>query len=225
MPDPVGSAALRPKGALGSAAALSAVAWVAVGGVIIGVLTSIGQGVLPDVLAPMANSAGSWCLAVFALAAFAMGSTNRPAWLGAVLGALALFAMVIGYALASEVSGYAAGTRLVLFWGAAAVVVGPAVGIAAAWFRGGGSSRAAVAAGVIAGILAGEAIYGLTFIAATTPVVYWAGQLVIGVGVAMFAAAFRLDSRERLLCLLVLLVTGAAVLAAYATNPIQYLTA
>lgn len=224
MPDPVGSAALRPQGVLSWAAAFAAAAWVAAGGVIVGVLTSIGQGVLPDVLAPMANSAGSWCLAAFALAALAVGPTNRPAWLGAVLGALALFAMVIGYALASEVSGHAAGTRLVLFWGAAAVVVGPAVGIAAAWFRG-GSSRAAVAAGVIAGILVGEAIYGLTFIAATTPVVYWAGQLVIGVGVAVSAAALRLDSRERLLCLLVLLVTGAAVLAAYAANPIQYLTA
>jgi hypothetical protein len=34
-----------------------------------------------------------------------------------------------------------------------------------------------------------------------------------------------LDSRERLLCLLVLLATAAAVLAVYAANPIQYLTA
>ena len=225
MPDPLGSAALRPQGALGAVAVLSAIAWVAAGGLIVGALTSIGQGILPDVLAPMANSAGSWCLAAFALAAFAIGSTMRPAWLGAVLGALALFAMVIGYALASEVSGHAAGTRLVLFWGAAAVVVGPAVGIAATWFRGGNQSRVAVAAGVIAGILAGEAVYGLTFIAATTPIVYWAGQLVIGLGVAVSAAALRLESRERLLCLLVLLGTGAAVLVAYAANPIQYLTA
>ena len=224
MPDRVDSAALRPKNALGLAAALSAVAWVAVGGVIIGVLTAIGQGALPGVLAPMANSAGSWCLAAFVLAAFATGMPYRPVWLGAVLGALALFAMVIGYALASEVSGHAAGTRLVLFWGAAAVVVGPAIGIAATWHRGGRSSRAALAAGLIAGILVGEAIYGLTFIAATTPVVYWAGQLVLGLGVAILAAALRLDSRERLLCLLVLLVIGAAVLAAYAADPIQYLT-
>lgn len=199
----------------GSAAAVAVVVG---GGMLVGALTSIGQGVLPEVLAPMANSAGSWCLAAFGLAA----TTRRP-WLGALLGAAALFAMVIGYALASEVAGHAAGSRLILFWGVAAAVVGPPVGVAAAWARTSDPTRFALAAGLIAGILVGEAIYGLTFIAATTPVAYWVGQLLIGLSIVGIAAASRRHVRQALACVSVAVVIAAAVLGAYAANPIQFL--
>lgn len=205
-------------------ATLQLVAGVAVGGLVVGALTAIGQGVLPDVLAPMANSAGSWCAAAFALAALALSRTEPRTWLGAVLAAVALFAMVIGYALWSELSGNAAGSRLILFWGAAAVVVGPAVGAAAAWFRAADPTRVAVAAGVIAGILAGEAAYGLTVIAATTPAAYWAAQLALGLGIAGYATTYRLHARHRLLCLAVTAAIASAVLLVYVANPIQYLS-
>ena len=117
-----------PAGSLSGRSVLFALVMVVLGGLLVGGLTSIGQGTLPEYLGPMGNSAGSWSLTAFGLAA-----TNRNSRLGALLGASALFAMVLGYALVSEQRGYPSGSRLVVFWGAAAVVVGPAIGVAAAW--------------------------------------------------------------------------------------------
>ena len=189
-----------------------------VGGLAVGALTAVAQGLLPDVLAPMANSAGSWCLAAFLLAL-----TTRRAVVAAIAGAIALIAMVLGYAVASEVSGNAAGLRLVLFWGAAAVVVGPPIGIAAAWIRGGDPPRAAFGLGLVSGILIGEAVYGLTIIATTTPTEYWTGQLVIGLGVVLVAGALLLrHAGSRFLALGAAGAIAAAIYAVYAANPIQF---
>ena len=91
----------------------------------------MGQGVLPSELGSLANSAGSWSLAAFLLAL-----VDRVPWRGAILGALALAAMVVGYAVVTQVRGFPVSTRLVVFWGLAAVTVGPALGVGAAWTRG-----------------------------------------------------------------------------------------
>jgi hypothetical protein len=189
------------------------------GGLFVGGLTSIGQGTLPEYLGPMANSAGSWSVAAFGLAAI-----NRNPRFGALLGASALFAMVLGYALVSELRGYPSGSRLVLFWGAAAVVVGPAIGVAAAWVRGTDVTRVAIAAGLVGGILIGEGVYGLVLIGDTTPIAYWAGQVLIGVVITVGVAASRLHWNTAAgLSGLVALIVAASVFGVYAANPIQFL--
>ena len=189
------------------------------GGLVVGGLTSIGQGILPESLGPMGNSAGSWSVAAFGLVA-----TTRNSRFAALLGALALFAMVIGYALISELRGYPSGSRLVVFWGAAAVVAGPALGVAAAWVRGSDSTKVALAAGLLGGILIGEGGYGLIVIGDTTPIAYWAAQLLIGVGITVGVAAGRLRRITPAgLSALVALLVAAAVFGVYAANPIRFL--
>ena len=179
----------------------------------VGGITSIGQSLLPYLLAPAANSAGTWVLSAFALCL-----VNRMPARGLVLGALALFAMVIGYALVSELRGFTAGARLVLFWGAASVVVGPFVGTSAAWVRGANGMRPAIGAGIIGGVLIGEAVYGLTLIAETTPAGYWAAELVAGLVVVVAGGR-----RSFLAALAVAAAAAAAVNLAYRINPLSFL--
>ena len=202
-----------------SAVWLIALAVAAAGGFLIGGATSIGQGTLAFELSPMANSAGSWCFAAFALAA-----VNRRPRLGVVLGAVALFSMVLGYAFVSDVRGYATGSRLVPFWGLASIVVGPALGVGAAWFRGRDPSRIAAAAAALGGILIGEAVYGLTIVATTTPVVYWSAQMLIGLCFVTWVTMSHLTtSRSRVLCIGLSLAVAIAVWLAYVANPLSLL--
>lgn len=158
----------------------------AAGGLLVGALTSVGQGVLPELLSPLANSAGAWSLAAFGLAL-----TEREPRRAALLGALALAAMLAGYSIANAAAGYGLGTRAIVFWGAAAIVVGPVLGIGAAWLRGSSPVLAGLGISPIAGILIGEGIYGLTVIAETTPAAYWTAQIVVG-SLLLIAVAGRL---------------------------------
>ena len=174
------------------------------GGLLVGILTSIGQGALPDLLSPVANSAGAWCLAAFALAL-----TDREPRRAALLGALALAAMLAGYAVATALDGNVLSTRANVFWGAAAVVVGPVLGVGAAWLRGSSPVLAGLGISPIAGILIGEGIYGLTVIADTTPAAYWAAQMVVG-SLLLIAVAAHL----RVLRAIVLMCAATAVVAA-----------
>ena len=84
-----------------------------------------------------------------------------------LLGPIALLAMLAGYDLATLVRGGAVSTSTVVFWGAAAVVVGPVLGVGAAWARDRDPRRVAIGVAPLAGILIGEAVHGLTAIADT----------------------------------------------------------
>ncbi len=77
----------------------------AIGGLAVGILTSLGQGALPSEVASLANSAGAWCVAAFVLAL-----PNRQTRLGLVLGPIALLAMLAGYDLATIARGNAVST-------------------------------------------------------------------------------------------------------------------
>ncbi|WP_017585632.1 DUF6518 family protein [Nocardiopsis ganjiahuensis] len=143
-------------------------------GLLVGFLTSFAQGFLPDVLHPMANSAGSWSLVAFLLA---LRCPRRG--FAVAVGVLSLFAMVAGYDAASVLRGFAVSLGSSLFWIVAAVAVGPFLG----W---GGhelgvrSRIAPLAVGAMSGVLVGEGVYGLTVIAATTPAAYWTGSVTVG---------------------------------------------
>lgn len=160
------------------------VLFVAVGaGLVIGIATSVGQGWLPDGLAPLSNSSGSWCLCAFGLAL--VERDPRPA---ALVGFASLAAMLAGYALATELRGYPVGASMFVRWGVAAVIVGPALGVGAAWLRGPDPLRAAAGIAPIAGILLGEGLYGLTVVAGTTSVGYWIGEVAVGLTLVVLTA-------------------------------------
>ncbi len=144
----------------------------------LGVLTAYGQEWLPAEVGSLANSSGSWCLAAFLLAMLA----SRPR-VAAACGVVSLLMLLVGYSVANELRGFAAGTRTLLFWGTAAVLAGPLLGLGAYWVRFGRDVLAALGVGALSGVLVGEGVYGLAYIADTTSPPYWWGQ--IGVGLTL----------------------------------------
>ena len=156
-------------------------------GLALGVLTAYGQKWLPQEVGSLANSSGSWALAAFLLALFATGQR-----VAAACGALALLALLGGYVLGAGLRGYPSGSTLIIFWGLAAVFVGPFLGLGAHWVRSGRRTLAALGAGGMSGVLVGEGVYGLAYIADTTYPPYWWGQIAVGVALLCAIAVGRL---------------------------------
>lgn len=153
---------------------------------VLGVLTSFGQQYLPEELHAVANSAASWSLIAFTTAAYAVparfdalaqSSTRR--WVASALVAMAaLWLLLAGYIVASELRGYATGNSLVIFWGLAGLAVGPVLGVAAHAVRRGALVPSAIGTGLVAGVMLGESLHGVTTIGDSTSPVYWTLQAI-----------------------------------------------
>lgn len=152
-------------------------------GLVVGALTAYAQGWLSDGLGSLANSAGPWSLAAFAVAMLTRRAGTAAAW-----AVLVLVSCEVGYAIATEIRGGSNATSTVVFWLTTAVLAGPPLGVAGAWTRHGrwwfGASAGPA---VLAGVLIGEPIYALSTIADTTTPAYWVGELLVGVAVAALA--------------------------------------
>ncbi len=159
-------------------------------GLLLGALTAFGQGWLSDSARSVSNSAGLWCLVAFLVAV-----TVARRSVSALIGFLTLLALLAGYVLASADRGYESSTSLMVFWGLAAVVVGPVLGIAAHEVRRGPPMSAALGIAVMSGILVGEGAYGLLYIAETTNPLYWWSS--IGVGIGLLVGVFLRRLRQR----------------------------
>ncbi|HWD95309.1 MAG TPA: DUF6518 family protein [Acidimicrobiales bacterium] len=135
---------------------------------------------LPPSLEPLANSAAPWILITFAvaLAARRMGESL-------LLSVVTLLALVVGFYAGEVHTGWTVSHHQVELWSVASVVVGPLVGLAAYWLRHAGQTLRALGAGVLGGLLAGEAVYGLTQLRFSTPADYWRAQFVLGVGLTV----------------------------------------
>lgn len=192
---------------------------VAAAGVTGGVLTAYAQGWLPSEVGSLANSSGTWMLVAFGLALLA----RTPA-LGALSGALALATLLAGYVLGAGLRGDPSSAALMLFWGIAAVVVGPVVGLAAVWVRRGSPTQAALGTGAAAGVLVGEGVYGLRYIADTTYPPYWWGSIVAGASALVVAAMWRrLPARAAGLAAAVTGVVAVAFVVVYSADLIAVL--
>ena len=97
----------------------------------------------------------------------------------------------------------------------AAVLAGVPIGVAGRWSRSSSDWRAAAGAGVIAGVLMGEGIYGADRLADTTNSTYWFVEVAIGVVLVAFVATRHRSA--------VAFTTLCA--AAVATAAVVYLTA
>ena len=131
-----------------------------------GALTFPAQRHLPDAVASFANSASGWTLVTAVLVGVAR---LRPV-LSAVSGAAGFVLLTCGYALAADLAGLYYNP---VPFSVIGVVVGPFVGLVAAWLRSGSGVRVALATALLAGIGVGDAVHGLTVVAATTSPVYW----------------------------------------------------
>jgi hypothetical protein len=171
---------------------------------------------LPFSLEPLGNTAAPWVLVAFAVAL-----TARRMGESLTLAVVTLLALVLGFYVAEAYRGWPVSRHQVALWFAASVAIGPLVGLAAGWLRHAGRTAAAVGAGVLGGLLAGEAVYGLTELRFSSPAGYWRVQFVLGVGFAIGWTLWR--SRRHLLgsvpalavSLAACTVVGLATLAAY----------
>ncbi|MCO7272625.1 MULTISPECIES: DUF6518 family protein [Cellulosimicrobium] len=173
---------------------------------LLGGLTSYAQGFLPDAAAPFANSASGWTLLTALLVAWSARAPRSRTWHAAVLGAASFVLLTLGYAVAADLRGYFYDPTT---FGVVGVVVGPFVGVAAAWLWRTGTP-AALGTAVLAGIGVGESVYGLTTVVETTGATYW---VTIGV-VALVLLGGMLARRLRGALPVATAVGGTAVVAA-----------
>ncbi|WP_258724657.1 DUF6518 family protein [Cellulomonas sp. NS3] len=167
----------------------------------LGALTVVAQGALPDAAAPFANSASGWTVLTALLVLWSRARTRAAA----VLGAASFVLLVLGYSAGAHLRGLFYDPT---FFGTVGLVVGPVVGVAAAWLREHGL-RAALGTAALAGIGAGEAVYGLTVVVGTTGAAYW---VVLGVG-ALALLAGMLARRVRGAVPVLVATLGTAVVA------------
>jgi uncharacterized membrane protein YeaQ/YmgE (transglycosylase-associated protein family) len=137
-------------------------------------------------LEPLSNSAAPWILLAFAVA-----MTARRIGESLILAVVTLLALVVGFYATQAHHGWAVSRHQVEFWSAASLVIGPLIGLAAGWLRHSGRTAGALGAGALGGLIAGEAIHGLTDLKFSTSSDYWRVQFVLGVGLAVALTLWR----------------------------------
>jgi xanthosine utilization system XapX-like protein len=155
-------------------------------GLIIGALTEWSVPHLPFSLEPLGNSAAPWILVTFAVAL-----TSRRTAESLILAVITLLALVSGFYVIEAWRGWGVSWHQVELWSAASVTLGPLVGLAASWLRRAGRTAGALGAGMLGGLLVGEAVYGLVKLKFSTPPAYWRVQLGLGIGLAVGLTLWR----------------------------------
>lgn len=127
------------------------------GGLLVGVLTFYGQGVLPFGLSGIiANSGASWSFFGFLLVAWLV--PQHP-WWPAVAGAGALVMEVVGYYAIAWVHLGSQNLYAPAVWAACGLLGGPVFGVCAVWWRSDVVWRQVVGIAVMAGLWLGEGLW------------------------------------------------------------------
>lgn len=185
---------------LSRALLLSAVA--IAGGLVVGGITSFGQ-LLPGTLNWLANSVAGWSIPMVLLVAWARGGVLRSA----ITGGLVFVAMSQGYALVSTLRGYPdQGIR----WALIGLVAGPVLGAATALLRHESRRIVAIAAGVLGGVILGDAVHGFVAIPAG-----WGSWVIVASGALAFLGVTAVVLLRAWRPTLLLVATAAVVASAY----------
>lgn len=141
-----------------------------------------------------------------------------------LLAVTTLTCLVLGFYLMQNHRGWAVSNHQVALWIGASFVAGPLIGLAARWTRRGARLLTALAAGIVGGIIVGEAVHGLIQLRFSTPTSYWRAQLTVGVlftlGLTVWRTRWRLD---RLVPALAVACGSGAVIASLTYAAYQYL--
>jgi hypothetical protein len=141
-------------------------------------------------LLPLTNTAAPWVLIAFALAL-----TSRRLGEAVALAVVALLGLVLGFYLAQSTRGWEVSHHQLAFWFVASFVAGPLIGLGADRLRRGSPLEAGAGAGVLGGVLVGEAVYGIRKLTYSAPHPYWRVQLVLGVVLAVGLTLWRCRDR------------------------------
>jgi hypothetical protein len=142
-----------------------------------GVLTQVGQSVLPDGWSSLANSITPWLLV-----AFLLGSRAPGDWWAVAAGLIALLMALFGYyatvAIRYEIVASLSGA--VVLWMVAAVVGGPVFALAGRWWGDDRPWHRAIGAGLMGAAAIAEGLY-FAVVLGYTPV----GLAAVLIGVAL----------------------------------------
>jgi Family of unknown function (DUF6518) len=155
-------------------------------GFVAGAVTEWSVPHLSFTLGPLSNTAAPWVLVAFVVAL-----TARRMEEALVLAVVTFLGLVLGFYVAEAIRGWPVSRHQVVFWLAASFAAGPLVGLAAGWLRHAGRMAGAFGAGVIGGLLAGEAVYGLRELQFSSAAGYWHVQFVLGIGLAVGLTLWR----------------------------------
>jgi len=172
-------------------------------GVLVGVATFFGQGVMPGQWNTLVNSGAIWLVAPFFVGA-RVGSRR----LAALLGTAVLLATVAGYYGAAGMSGAPMSTWMTLFWLGVALVAGPLYGVAGRWWHDDNRAFRVVGVALLGGILVAEGLYLTVALH-----YYWSGGVMLAAG--LIAAALMARRDDRMATLLILPVPAVAAGGVY----------
>lgn len=124
-------------------------------GVLLGILTLVGQMHLPDALLQLANSGAMWVIAAFVLGWYA------PHWPVAILaGVLTLLSALVGYYGAAPVLvGVQTTLNALILWVGTALLAGPVMGAAGYSAHAAAGYRQSIAKAALGAVFLGEALY------------------------------------------------------------------
>jgi hypothetical protein len=163
---------------------------VAVAAVLVGVATSFGQTVISDSIAPLSNSAGTWCLI-----ASCLSLVTKRAWIGALIAPASLGLMVAGYYLTSSARGFGVSTTSIERWIAVAVFLGPFLGAGVIVLASRTVALSSVWRGCsvapLSAVFLGEALHGISRLSDSTPVVYWIVEGMVGIALMAGVLVWR----------------------------------
>ena len=142
-------------------------------GLAVGMVTQIGQSILPDAWSPIANAISPWLAGAFLVGA-AMPSPRAAV----VAGIATLACALVGYYAMTELRyGIGAGTGSLVRWGLGALIGGPVFGIAGLAWRRRTIAQRAIALGLLAASFIAEGVYQARVVAHPE-----AGVLFVAVG-------------------------------------------
>ena len=161
-------------------------------GLLVGVATFFGQGVMPGQWNTLVNSGAIWLMAPFFV-----GARVRSRRLAAVLGTAVLLATVAGYYVAAGLAGAPMSMWMTAFWLGVALVAGPLFGVAGRWWHDERRAFRVTGVALLGGVLVAEGLYLMLVLQ-----YFWSGGVMLAAG--LIAAALMAQRDDLLFTLLAL---------------------
>jgi hypothetical protein len=169
-----------------------------------GILTPVGEQLLPHAVRSMANSSGPWAVVAFAAIYF----SSLRGWRAAIMGAVSFLTMDLSFYVVFESLGMIYPHHFLAFWMGVGALIGPVIGLSASWLRAEEIVSRAVAVGAIPAVLVGEGIFMLVRLPGESTV-YAIASLVVGAGLFVVLSRYLLLRARPIAMSLAMSVGGA----------------
>ena len=207
-----------PATPLSAPRALGAIVLVFAAAAFTGVLTPYASIHLPSSINIVANSSGSWAMVAFA----SVYLSNARGLFAAILGACSFVIMDVFFFFAFEHRLGSYSLEAIAFWLLVAVVIGPIVGLCAAWLRSPRFVLREIAVAAPASILIGEGAFMVIQQPGLSPV-YAHASIVVGIVLFLVLAIGKLRRIDRIVISASMCAVATGLYyASYALMPILF---